>query len=707
MYPYVKKFLISEAKKAKELEDVETPIPTTTADLDKVDVRELEKDMGPVHTLATARFDPTAEARKSKYGTKYGSTDLPLVTSGKVARHLINTAYAVKRPILIYGDPGVSKSASIRQAAESIARQKGKEYVMWNEENVEGHKELFQNPEKYFVLIDVRAVGLEPTDITGLPFKGRVDIKAFNSNPDQYISDNSQKFKMLSRKVLEPLRFKWIEYVCTPGADGILLFDELNQAHQQVQMALYQVFLDRYFGDSPMSKDYGIAAAGNLGTSHGSNELLPAFIARTDIFYYILDVEDWLQWAEQPGLDGMPRIDDLVTAFVASNPTENFRAQMIEEANPVSGFPNPRNFEVLSKKLRHEKATFAQFVQRGEAAPDSFYGIIEAHAASTCGHFWASRFMNFVRYFYETQWSHIEERIKELSNMRGMTAAQRKQFEQEQESKGRKPLTKDVEFARFEKLKSIIQTYVTPERVASRNKNTIAILRNVIKYVLYENNENATILINMLNKIKYKPEQVQQFGEMIINNIPEAIRSKWSPEMIKNQLLPYVISGISTAAGLIFQLNRPASKETPDVPFYDLGFTPEERKEFLGTVARLKGVSAYSESPSLKKESMINKYNSFDSVIKEFVEEVHYHWLPATKDIIAKTEKHFNMNHNDYHNPLDQGNLLKLKQFILGAIKSSGMDLEDKKSLVNLLKDVNCSNSIMALLGLYTIAHEC
>src|SRR5260221_11820815 len=108
---------------------------------------------------------------------------------------------------MIWGPPGVGKSAGVREAA----------------------KDLGVN------FIDLRVAQMNPVDLRGLP-----DVK---------------KTKQLA---------KWLTPDFFPqDGKGILFLDEMNLAPQSVMNAGYQLVLDRKLGDYVVPEGWIIVAAGN------------------------------------------------------------------------------------------------------------------------------------------------------------------------------------------------------------------------------------------------------------------------------------------------------------------------------------------------------------------------------------------------------------------------------------------------------------
>ncbi len=71
-------------------------------------------------------------------------------------KNLLKEYYAKKQPLFIWGRFGIGKSETIRNTAVEIAKDKSREFIEWNKINEEQKQNVFENPSKYFVLIDIR-----------------------------------------------------------------------------------------------------------------------------------------------------------------------------------------------------------------------------------------------------------------------------------------------------------------------------------------------------------------------------------------------------------------------------------------------------------------------------------------------------------------------------------------------------------------------
>lgn len=153
----------------------------------------------------------------------------------------LTTAIKAKRPVFIWGPPGVGKSQVVAQVAA----------------------------ENDLELIDVRAVLLDPVDLRGLPHING-EGKAHWATP----SFLPQKGK------------------------GILFLDELNAAPLLVQAACYQLILDRKLGEYELPEGWSVVAAGNRETDKAVTFRMSSALANRFIHLnFDVDLEDWVEWA--------------------------------------------------------------------------------------------------------------------------------------------------------------------------------------------------------------------------------------------------------------------------------------------------------------------------------------------------------------------------------------------------------------------------
>jgi len=192
---------------------------------------------------------------------------------------LIDVYYEAKEALFVWGTFGIGKSRVVREKAIEKAKSKGKIFVDWIKTTREQKQEIFANPEKYFVLIDIRLSEYDSSDIKGLPiFK---DDKL------------SIEFKV-------PF---WSLLMEHPQSDGILLFDEVNLAPPLVVSSCYKIIYDRVINESKINDNWSIIGCGNLsGDRAFTHEMAPPLRDRAGETELITDNDEWFNWATKEGV---------------------------------------------------------------------------------------------------------------------------------------------------------------------------------------------------------------------------------------------------------------------------------------------------------------------------------------------------------------------------------------------------------------------
>lgn len=292
-------------------------------------------------------------------------TDLPQINYKQFGLYL-DLSYASKQPLLIYGEPGLGKSAYVKQYTLDAAKAKNKKPIFWNQSDKQTKEKVIQTPSEYFVLIDIRTAQLDPTDIMGIPI-------GVTSNSDY----------------LETKQMQWIYLLSKPDSDGILFLDEINQGSPQVLKALFEVVFDRSAGGTGFSKHFAIVGAGNLGNEHGNEPIPPALANRFTCGTLIADPQGWLDWAESHNLN------PYIIGFVKSNPSENF---YVKPKNPSDPFPSPRQMEKFSLILDTILSKYHNAKLAGTPIKEPIINTISNQAAGLCGVYWARKFVTYLQY---------------------------------------------------------------------------------------------------------------------------------------------------------------------------------------------------------------------------------------------------------------------------------------------------------------------
>ncbi len=226
------------------------------------------------------------------------------VTPGKLLEILLplytNAAKMSEVPsIMLWGEPGIGKSQTIRKLKDELHRLTGKEGL----------------------LRDVRLLLYNPVDLKGIPV------------PDE-----------------ERVRSKWLRPTLFDFAEGdeflhVLMLDEISAAPPSVQAAAYQLILDRQIGDHKLPDNVVVIAAGNRIGDGGVAFRMPTPLRnRMTHFKIEQDLDDWLSYAERDQLHEAVRG---FIRFAGIKMLLDFRADSDEEA-----FPTPRSWEFVSRYLK-------------------------------------------------------------------------------------------------------------------------------------------------------------------------------------------------------------------------------------------------------------------------------------------------------------------------------------------------------------------
>jgi hypothetical protein len=164
------------------------------------------------------------------------------------ARKAILTAFKAKRPVFLWGPPGIGKSEVVEEITNELSG----------------------------AMIDLRMAQMEPTDIRGIPY--------FNK---------------------EINKMDWAEPVDLPSEEFakdypivVLFLDEMNSAPPAVQAAGYQLSLNRRVGKYKLPDNVVIVAAGNRDSDKGVTYRMPMPLANRFIHIEMRpDFTSWQNWA--------------------------------------------------------------------------------------------------------------------------------------------------------------------------------------------------------------------------------------------------------------------------------------------------------------------------------------------------------------------------------------------------------------------------
>ena len=213
------------------------------------------------------------------------------------AKNSIKHALKKKRPIFLWGAPGIGKSEIVEQICNTFSNSH---------------------------LIDIRLSLWEPTDIKGIPY--------FDSNSGTMVWG-------------APSELPSEEFAAQ--FDHIILFlDEMNSAAPSVQAAAYQLILNRRVGTYKLPDNVMIVAAGNREADKGVTYRMPAPLANRFIHLELaVSFDDWFQWSV------VNNINTDVVGYLT------FAKKDLYDFDPRSSsrsFATPRSWSFVSELLEDE-----------------------------------------------------------------------------------------------------------------------------------------------------------------------------------------------------------------------------------------------------------------------------------------------------------------------------------------------------------------
>lgn len=215
-------------------------------------------------------------------------------------RRCLSTAFRIKRPVFVWGAPGIGKSAVVAQIAKDLGG----------------------------LMIDVRLSQMDPTDLRGIPFYNR-DLGVMS----------------------------WAPSECLPSAElaakypiVVLFLDEMNSAAPAVQAAAYQLILDRELGSYKLPDNVVIVAAGNRESDKGIVHRMPSPLANRLLHVEMApDFQTWQTWAV------LNSIHPDVVGYLSWSKQDLYD---YDSRSSSRAFATPRSWDFVSQVLSDDTADY-------------------------------------------------------------------------------------------------------------------------------------------------------------------------------------------------------------------------------------------------------------------------------------------------------------------------------------------------------------
>ena len=212
------------------------------------------------------------------------------------AKSAIKVAFKKKRPIFLWGPPGVGKSDIVQQITD----------------------------EANGFMFDLRLGQMDPTDLRGMPFFNKeLGVMDWAPPIDLPSAEFAKDYPMIT-----------------------VFLDEMNSAPASVQAAAYQLVLNRRLGKYVLPDNVVIIAAGNRESDKGVTFRMPTPLANRFVHVEIrADFEAWVDWAVKNNIH-----DDVVGYLsFAKQDLYDFDAKSSSRA-----FATPRSWSFVSELIEEE-----------------------------------------------------------------------------------------------------------------------------------------------------------------------------------------------------------------------------------------------------------------------------------------------------------------------------------------------------------------
>jgi hypothetical protein len=218
------------------------------------------------------------------------------------ARSRVLRCFKSKRPVFLWGPPGIGKSELVAGLCEDLG----------------GH------------MIDLRLGQCEPTDLRGIPFFDR----------DRGVMNWAPPIELPSQELAD-------KYPVV-----VLFLDEMNSAAPAVQGAAYQLVLNRQVGTYHLPDNVVVVAAGNRESDKGVSYRMPSPLANRFVHLEVRsDFDSWFQWA----VNNQVHQDVVGYLSFAKQDLMEFDAKSASRA-----FATPRSWSFVSQFLEDSDATDAE-----------------------------------------------------------------------------------------------------------------------------------------------------------------------------------------------------------------------------------------------------------------------------------------------------------------------------------------------------------
>jgi len=238
----------------------------------------------------------------------------------KILFRIFDKAFKERISIGLFGKYGIGKSSLVYEYALMKSKELGRELKVWHELNRDEKDEIMKNPEKYFVLVDIKGSMISLDNLIIPIPKG-----------DKLVWETPEWMKLFSNE----------------RSSGILFIDELNMTVPTLQSILYELIFQRKLGEYSVRGNVLIITAGNdLESSEVAKEIPKPLINRMlfiNADELLIDLDSWLEYAKSK------EFDERIIGWVLFNDKHiTYSKDSMEQST------TPRSLELLNKMIKGE-----------------------------------------------------------------------------------------------------------------------------------------------------------------------------------------------------------------------------------------------------------------------------------------------------------------------------------------------------------------
>lgn len=275
---------------------------------------------------------------KDSYGPEIGTKQLCREIVSSIQHQLNPIGNEIPRAPLIWGAPGIGKTAIIKQASKMIRNRYHFNLSLTTVCCGSLQPDDFALPD---VIINAAGVKMaEATPKSWLPVfrhnieqEGKTHAELIAELDDYY---NSGRYLMQARSADNRTDSNGKRVIDIADNDtndqyngGIIFFDEIARVRDgQTQTILMNLFGDRTYEHAKLASRYVLIAAANRLTDDNKSETdkdfkelyFPALLERFNMYTFVPTKQEWIEWAREVNSQGYQNVDEIIVSFIENAP---------------------------------------------------------------------------------------------------------------------------------------------------------------------------------------------------------------------------------------------------------------------------------------------------------------------------------------------------------------------------------------------------